>query len=139
VGVYAVADQLQAKGWNITRQQNPESLHITLSPAHADYMKEFVADLREAVDVVKANPRLNTSGQAAMYGMMAKIPFKGMIKGSVMGIMEKMYGAKNQNLDDKSGNVENWGDFVEKVGANALEVKRQVDGVLDKVKSSLKS
>jgi sphinganine-1-phosphate aldolase len=139
VGVFAVADQLQAKGWNITRQQNPESLHITLSPVHAEYMKEFVADLREAVDVVKANPKLNTSGQAAMYGMMAKIPFKGMIKGSVMGIMEKMYGSKNQNLDDKSGNVENWGDFVEKVGANALEVKRHVDGVLEKVKSSLKS
>lgn len=139
IGVYAVADQLQAKGWNITRQQNPESLHITLSPAHAEYIKEFVADLKEAVETVKANPKLNTSGQAAMYGMMAKIPFRGMIKGSIMGIMEKMYGSKNQNLDDKSENVENWGDFVEKVGANALEVKRQVDGVLDKVKGSFKS
>ena len=138
VGVYAVADQLQAKGWNITRQQTPESLHLTLSPAHADYIKEFVLDLREAVDAVKANPKLNTSGQAAMYGMMAKIPFRGMIKGSVMGIMEKMYGSKNQNLDDKSGKVETWGDFVEKVGSNALEVKRHVDGVLVKVKETLK-
>jgi sphinganine-1-phosphate aldolase len=138
LGIYAVADQLQAKGWNVTRQQTPESLHVSLSPAHAEFMKEFVMDLREAVEVVKANPRLNTSGQAAMYGMMAKIPFRGMIKGSVSGIMEKMYGAKNQNLDDKSEKVENWGDFVEKVGTNALEVKRQVDGVVGKVKEIFK-
>ena len=139
LGIYAVADQLQAKGWNITRQQTPESLHITLSPAHSEVIKDFVTDLREAVEVVKANPKLSTSGQAAMYGMMAKIPFRGMIKGSVMGIMEKMYGAQNQNLDDKTDSVENWGDFVEKVGANVLEVKRHVDGVLEKVKGTFKS
>ncbi len=136
VGVYAIADQLQEKGWNITRQQNPESLHLTLSPAHADYIKEFVADLKEAIEVVKANPKLNTSGQAAMYGMMAKIPFKGMIKGSVQGIMEKMYGASNESIDHKSESVENWGDFIEKVGANALEVKRHVDEAWDKLKGS---
>jgi sphinganine-1-phosphate aldolase len=138
VGIYAVADQLQAKGWNIDRQQTPESIHLTLSPAHSEFMKEFVWDLKEAVEIVKANPKLNTTGQAAMYGMMAKIPFKGMIKGSVMGIMEKMYGAKNQNLDEKSAEVESWGDLIEKVSANALEVKRQVDGVVEKVKDSFK-
>lgn len=138
VGIYAVADQLQTKGWNIDRQQTPESIHLTLSPAHSEYMKEFVWDLKEAVEVVKANPKLNTSGQAAMYGMMAKIPFKGMIKGSVMGIMEKMYGAKNQNLDEKTADVENWGDLIEKVGTNALEVKRQVEGVVEKVKDTFK-
>lgn len=138
VGVYAVADQLQAKGWNLTRQQNPESLHITISPAHSEFMKEFVLDLKEAVETVKANPKLNTTGEAAMYGMMAKIPFRGMIKGSVMGIMEKMYGAKNQNIDEKSAEVETWGDMIEKVGANALEVKRHVDVVVDKVKESFK-
>lgn len=134
IGIYAVADQLQAKGWNITRQQNPESLHLTLSPAHAEFIKEFVTDLREAVAVVKSNPTLNTSGQAAMYGMMAKIPFRGMIKTSVSGIMEKMYGASNQDIEDKSDEVKSWGDFAEKIGANALEVKRHADEVWEKLK-----
>lgn len=138
IGIYAVADQLQAKGWNVTRQQTPESLHITLSPVHTEFIKEFVADLREATQKIKENPQLNTTGQAAMYGMMAKIPFRGMVKSSVLGIMEKMYGARNQNLDDKSSEVENWGDFVEKVGSNALEIKRQVEDVLGKVKDSFK-
>jgi glutamate/tyrosine decarboxylase-like PLP-dependent enzyme len=134
IGIYAVADQLQAKGWNVTRQQTPESLHLTLSPAHLGFIEEFIRDLKEAVAVVKANPKLNTTGQAAMYGMMAKIPFKGMIKTSVQGIMEKMYGANNQSIDSKTGEVESWGDFIEKMGSNALEVKRHVDEAWSKVK-----
>lgn len=138
IGIYAVADQLQARGWNITRQQEPESLHMTLSPVHAEHIKDFVADLKESIEIVKANPQLNTSGQAAMYGMMAKIPFKGMIKGSVMGIMEKMYGPTAQSSIEKSGEVESWGDLLEKVGTNALEVKRHVDEVVDKMKGAFK-
>jgi len=122
LGIYAVADQLQAKGWNVTRQQDPESIHLTISPVHHEHMTEFVSDLKEAVEKVKSHPELNTQGQAAMYGMMAKIPFKGMIKGSVMGIMEKMYGANNKSIDDKKDEVETWGDFAEKLGTNAFEL-----------------
>jgi glutamate/tyrosine decarboxylase-like PLP-dependent enzyme len=130
IGVYAIADQMQQKGWLIDRQQMPESLHLTLSPLHADYMIEFIKDLKEAIAIVGAHPELNTSGQAAMYGMMAKVPFKGLIKGPVMGIMEKMYGPKNKSPDDPS-EVESWGDFFEKIGSNALQV-------WDKVKASIK-
>lgn len=138
VSIYAVADQLQEKGWYVDRQQTPESVHLTLSPVHAEYIKDYVLDLRESVQKVKANPQLNTSGQAAMYGMMARIPFRGMIKSSVMAIMEKMYGPEGKLPMDKGEEVENWGDFVEKVGANLLEVKRHVDGVLDKVKDTIR-
>jgi sphinganine-1-phosphate aldolase len=139
IGIYAVADQLQKKGWYMDRQQTPESIHMTLSPLHAEYIEEFVSDLKVAVQTVKDHPELNTSGQAAMYGMMAKIPFRGMIKSSVLSIMEKMYGPDAKLPDaDKSENVESWGAFVEKVGTNLLEVKRHVDGVVDKVKETIK-
>ena len=138
LSIYAVADQLQEKGWYIDRQQTPESVHLTLSPVHAEYMRDYVMDLKEAVKKVKDHPELNTSGQAAMYGMMARIPFRGMIKSSVMSIMEKMYGPEGKLPMDKSGDVENWGDFVEKVGTNFLEVKRHVDGVVDKVKDTIR-
>jgi sphinganine-1-phosphate aldolase len=138
ISIYAIADQLQQKGWYVDRQQDPESVHLTLSPVHAEHMDEYLEDLKTAVQTVKTHPELNTSGQAAMYGMMAKIPFKGMIKGSVQGIMEKMYGPDNKHPDDRSDEVESWGDLVEKVGTNALEVKRHVDEVWEKVKSNLK-
>jgi hypothetical protein len=134
-----VADQLQKNGWYMDRQQTPESIHMTLSPLHSEYIKNFVSDLKLAVQTVKDHPELNTSGQAAMYGMMAKIPFRGMIKSSVLAIMEKMYGPDAKLPDgDKSENVESWGDFVEKVGTNLLEVKRHVDGVVEKVKDTIK-
>ena len=138
VSIYAVADQLQAKGWSTDRQQYPESMHVTLSPVHADHIKEYLLDLKDAVETVKSHPELNQTGQAAMYGMMAKIPFRGMIKSSVLSIMEKMYGPDAMMPEDKSGDVENWGDFVEKVGSNALEVKRHVDDVWGKVKETLR-
>lgn len=138
VSIYAVADQLQAKGWNVDRQQTPESIHLTLSPIHAQYIKEYVQDLKDAIAVVKSNPALSTAGQAAMYGMMAKIPFRGMIKSSVGAIMEKMYGPDAKLPGEKGSEVESWGDFVEKVGSNVLEVKRQVDSVIDKVKDTIK-
>jgi sphinganine-1-phosphate aldolase len=137
IGIYAVADELQRNGWYVDRQQSPESIHLTLSPIHADYIKDYVLDLRSAVEAVRANPSLNTSGQAAMYGMMAKIPFRGMIKNSVQGIMEKMYGPEATLPGEKGEDVESWGDFVEKVGANALEVKRHVDQLWGKVKSTV--
>lgn len=138
VSIYAVADQLQERGWYVDRQQTPESIHLTLSPVHAEHIEEYIKDLKESVAVVKSRPELNTSGQAAMYGMMAKIPFRGMIKSSVMGIMEKMYGPQNKSPDEKSDEVESWGDFMEKVGTNALEVKRNVEEVFGKLKENLK-
>jgi sphinganine-1-phosphate aldolase len=138
LSIYAVADQLQAKGWNVDRQQTPESIHLTFSPIHADYIKDYVKDLTEAVATVKQNPGLSTTGQAAMYGMMAKIPFRSMIKSSVLGIMEKMYGPNALLPEVKGSEVESWGDMVEKMGANVLEVKRQVDGVVDKIRESLR-
>lgn len=137
VGIYAVVDQMEAKGWHIDRQHMPESMHMTLSPVHAEYMKEFVQDLRMSVEYVKAHPELNTKGQAAMYGMVAKIPFRGMVKSSVQSLMEKMYGPEALMPDEKAEGVESWGDFAEKMGANALEVKRHVDNMWDKVKKTV--
>jgi glutamate/tyrosine decarboxylase-like PLP-dependent enzyme len=138
IGIYAVADQLQEKGWLADRQQTPESIHLTLSPIHFDYKEEYIQDLKLAVKTVKENPKLNTSGQAAMYGMMAKIPFRGMIKSSVASIMEKMYGPEAKMPTDKNEDVENWGDFIEKVGSNVLEVKRHADSVLGKIKETIR-
>jgi len=134
VGIYAVADYMIEKGWHIDRQQKPESLHMTLSPNHEESIKEFILDLRDAVDHVKAHPELATSGQAAMYGMMAKIPFRGMIKSSVLSIMEKMYGPEGKLPDEKKEGIENWGDLAEKVAGNVMEVKRQVTSAIKKKK-----
>ena len=92
VDVYAVADQLEARGWHIDRQQDPPSVHLTVMAGHVRVAGEYVTDLAAAVAFARANPQAKSQGNAAMYGMMAKVPFRGMVKSTVRGIMLEMYG-----------------------------------------------
>ena len=109
VNILAVADRLEARGWHIDRQQKPESLHAMVNPGHAEIADAFLADLRDAVDYVKAHPKMATSGTAATYGMIAKIPFRGMIRENVLQMMMDMYGPDggtlNLDADAQGGNL----------------------------------
>lgn len=92
VDVYAVADRMEARGWNVDRQHRPASVHCTVTSNHAPIIGDYIRDLRASVAEVRQNPDAASSGNAAMYGMMAKVPFRGMIKQSVRKVMEGLYG-----------------------------------------------
>ncbi len=47
--VHAVGDALDARGWHLDRQQQPDALHLMVSPEHARVVDAFLADLRRAV------------------------------------------------------------------------------------------
>jgi sphinganine-1-phosphate aldolase len=134
LSIYAIADVLEEKGWKVDRQQRPECIHLTIAPQHADIMPQYFQDLKAAVETVKTDPTRSTSGQAAMYGMMAKIPFRFMIKNSVQKIMEEMYGPKGKLPGPKGEDVQSWGDFAEKIGLRALEVKDEIVRIKDHFK-----
>jgi glutamate/tyrosine decarboxylase-like PLP-dependent enzyme len=133
ISTYALADFLQKKGWNIDRQQRPEAIHMSVNPTHKEVILNYVNDIKEAINYVRAHPEAATSGQAAMYGMMAKIPFRGMIKQSVLKIMQQMYSAEGTMPDLENKKPESLMDVVEKMGSQALEVKRQFDIVRKKI------
>jgi len=61
VDIGGVADVMDAKGWNLDRQQG--GLHLMISPYHARIADRFLADLAEAVAVHGVG-----SGKAATYG-----------------------------------------------------------------------
>ncbi len=92
IDVYAVADQLEARGWHIDRQQDPPSVHLTVMAGHERIAPAYLQDLREAVQFVRAHPGAKSQGNAAMYGMMAKVPFRGMIKKTVRDLYLELYG-----------------------------------------------
>ncbi len=92
VDVYAVADQLEDRGWMVDRQQHPACVHCTVMANHGDSVDAYVKDLSDAVAFVKANSDVKARGNAAMYGMMAKVPVRAMVKQGVMRVMEAMYG-----------------------------------------------
>lgn len=133
--IYLVADYLETKGWKIDRQQRPECIHHTLSPHHDQYIEQYFTDLREAVTYVKNHPELEPTSNAAMYGMMAKIPFRGMISKAILDAMENMYAAEPKMPDDKKEEPQTVMDVVQKVGLQAMDVKAKLDSVIESVKN----
>ncbi|MCP4020886.1 MAG: aspartate aminotransferase family protein [Desulfobacteraceae bacterium] len=103
INIFAVGDVMEDKGWHIDRLQRPEGLHAMVTPAHEAAADQYLMDLREAVDFVRENPQLGSKGNAAMYGMIANIPFRGMIKKQVLKMMEKMYGPDCEMPLDQEG------------------------------------
>lgn len=127
---YTIADRLEDRDWAVDRQQNPPCVHLTVTSNHRPFVGEYLDDLREAVAFVRSHPELNSRGTAAMYGMMAKVPFRGMVKQSVLELMERLYGpeAANPDLDllaedGNGGIVTRW---VKRYGNQAL-------GLLDRL------
>jgi glutamate/tyrosine decarboxylase-like PLP-dependent enzyme len=91
VDIYAVADQMQARGWYIDRQQKPTCLHLMVTPAHTNHIDAFLKDLKESIAKVKGDPSLSTQGMAAMYGMMAKVPDPSMVDQFLYKFMDERY------------------------------------------------
>lgn len=50
VDLFAVADVMDDRGWNLNRNTKPPGLHLMLSPAHAAVADDLVTDLRWAVE-----------------------------------------------------------------------------------------
>ncbi len=143
VNIYTVADQLQAKGWHIDRQQFPPSLHCSVTAHHKTVIPEFLTDLTDAVAHVRKHPELASEGQAAMYGMVAKIPLRGAVKMSVLKIMEGMYAANGASTDlDNIGQDEDSGPLLKamnKYGDQALAMLDKYEETRQKVRETVDS
>jgi glutamate/tyrosine decarboxylase-like PLP-dependent enzyme len=132
LSIFAIGDYMEEKGWFINRQQRPESLHAMVTVAHTNSVDLYLADLKDAVAHVRANPSLNTEGKAAMYGMMAKVPFRGMIRKSVLAMMEQMYSADGKMPDLSAEDPESQ-PTAEKLGMKVLQLKRLWDMMIAKI------
>lgn len=99
VNIFAVGDQMDARGWKINRLQDPDGLHAMITARHLDVMDDYLRDLKEAVATVKAHPELARAGSAATYGLMSHIPLRGMVRQKVLDLFAQMYRAGGQDLD----------------------------------------
>jgi hypothetical protein len=61
-------------------------------PQNLPVLETYIADLRAAIAFAKANPKANAEGNAALYGLMARIPFRGMVAQNVRKMFETLYG-----------------------------------------------
>ena len=89
---------------------------------HQAVMAQYLGDLKESLEYVGANPRLSRQGGAATYGMVSKVPFRGMVKKNVLNMMRDMYGPAGKVVDfgaDKQNGV------VEKIARLFLRFKNE--------------
>ena len=103
VNIFAVGDQMDAKGWSINRLQNPDGLHAMVTAQHLDVVDAYLADLRAAVETVRAHPELAQQGHAATYGMLSHVPLRGLVKRRVLDIFAAMYAPGGAEIDLSAG------------------------------------
>lgn len=89
--IFVISDLLEKKGWFVDRQMAPDSIHLTMTPAHTPILDKYLADLKEAYTYAKAHPELAGEGKAAMYGMAATIPDPTMVHQFLYQYMDQRY------------------------------------------------
>jgi glutamate/tyrosine decarboxylase-like PLP-dependent enzyme len=91
IDIFVIADHLQQAGWEVSRQQHPNCIHCSVTANHRTVVPDYLAAVQTAVDHARAHPEAKSEGDAALYGMMAKVPVRALVKSSVRKVMEAMY------------------------------------------------
>ncbi|MCF8246209.1 MAG: aspartate aminotransferase family protein [Saprospiraceae bacterium] len=95
--IYAVADFMEEKGWVVDRQQLPPSIHLTVFPYNIPVIPNYLVNLEAAVAWANAHPEASGEGNAALYGIMARIPLRGMVKENVRKVFVGAYANGNES------------------------------------------
>ncbi|MDE3086076.1 MAG: aminotransferase class V-fold PLP-dependent enzyme [Acidobacteriota bacterium] len=81
IDVYAVMDQMSARGWNLNGLQHPPAAHICVTLRHAQpgVAQRFVADLEASVADVRHMPG-SQGVMAPIYGMTGAVKTRGTVE-----------------------------------------------------------
>ena len=92
VNVYKVLDYMSHKKWSLNGLHKPTCVHLCITLRHTQpgVTERFVADLREAVEHVKAHPEEKGS-MAPVYGMAATVPLRGMVSDLLKRYLDLMF------------------------------------------------
>jgi glutamate/tyrosine decarboxylase-like PLP-dependent enzyme len=119
VNIFAVGDQLDARGWLVNRLQFPDGLHAMITAQHLPVVDEYLFDLRQAVAAVRADPSLAGKGRAATYGMLAHLPLRGVVKNKVLELFANSYraGGPPLSLEQQDAGADGAVPLLERVAA----------------------
>ncbi|CAD8161852.1 unnamed protein product [Paramecium octaurelia] len=76
LNVYSIHEILTHQGWTISSVQKPAGIHISLTQQNIGNLKQYVHDIKAAIDKIKANPSEYQKGgeMGTLYGTTQKIP-----------------------------------------------------------------
>ena len=107
--IFLIAEQMEKKGWLPDRLQKPAGIHMTIMPQHLSVIEEYLTDLGQAVEYARKHPKESAKGNAALYGLMARIPFRGVVKENVRNVFINIYKGEARP-DVQDGERENGSD-----------------------------
>ncbi|CAG8662028.1 22077_t:CDS:2 [Cetraspora pellucida] len=96
LNIYDINDKMSKKGWNLNALQNPPAVHIACTMLTVPNADQFVKDLRDSVNEIKLNkfkPERSTGDSAAIYGLAATLPDKGIVNDIAGGFLDALYSA----------------------------------------------
>ncbi|EJU04158.1 PLP-dependent transferase [Dacryopinax primogenitus] len=64
-----VGDAMGTRGWHLNALNGPPAVHIACTRLTVPNVEQFIADLKDAVAEVKANPSKNKGTMVALYGL----------------------------------------------------------------------
>lgn len=90
--VFKVMEQMGAHGWSLNGLHKPAAVHLCVTLRHAQpgVAEQFLHDLRNAVEHVKAHPG-EKGTMAPVYGMAASVPFRGLVSDLLKKYMDLLY------------------------------------------------
>ncbi|CAD8082611.1 unnamed protein product [Paramecium primaurelia] len=76
LNVYAIHEILTHQGWTISSVQKPAGIHISLTLQNIGNLKQYVHDIKAAIEKIKANPKEYKKGgeMGTVYGTTQRIP-----------------------------------------------------------------
>ena len=92
VDIYRVLDVMTQRHWNLNGLHRPACMHIalTLRHTHEGVVERLLADLREAVEHVKAHPS-EQGGMAPVYGLAGTLPARGAVRDMLGMYLDALY------------------------------------------------
>lgn len=90
--IYRVMDFMGERRWSLNGLHRPPAVHIAVTLRHTQpgVAERFVADLRDAVAHVKANPKAR-GGMAPVYGLAASLPLRGVVGDLLRRYIDLLY------------------------------------------------
>ncbi|KAH6824878.1 dihydrosphingosine phosphate lyase [Perilla frutescens var. hirtella] len=86
--IFEVNDIMSSKGWHLNALQRPNSIHICVTLQHVNVTEDFLKDLIDSVQTVKANPGPVKGGLAPIYGAAGKMPDRAMVQDLLVDFMD---------------------------------------------------
>jgi glutamate/tyrosine decarboxylase-like PLP-dependent enzyme len=89
LNVWTVQRELSDEGWEIERQQRPESMHLSAMAQHAPVVDEFLADLETAVGT--ARDADTEEADAPLYGLSGSLEEDDEVTEALVGMLNDVF------------------------------------------------